>query len=226
MEKYQKVHKFLTNDSRYRFFYEAVTFATYEQVPGDFLEFGIYGGRTLAMLARFLNDGQYAEDARKVIGFDSFEGLEEETEGHAVWEEGACSLNTDPNHPTLAMGEKVTAESVLQMIDAIEVPRPEIVVGSYAETVEQTLATINAAAIIHIDCDLYDATREVLDHIEPVLQPGTLIAFDDWFHYRGNPRKGEARAFGEFLENNPEWFAVPYKTYSVFCNSFIMQKRN
>ena len=32
---------------------------------------------------------------------------------------------------------------------------------------------------------------------EPALQDGAMVMFDDWFHYRGNPRKGQSRAFSE-----------------------------
>ena len=41
----------------------------------------------------------------------------------------------------------------------------------------------------------------------------------------GNPNQGEARAFREFLDEHPSWQAIPYQTYSVFCNSFILHRR-
>ena len=49
--------------------------------------------------------------------------------------------------------------------------------------------------------------RSFLDGIAPILQEGTVLLFDEWFSYKGNPTKGEARAFFEFLEAHPEWGA-------------------
>ena len=82
------------------------------------------------------------------------------------------------------------------------------------------------AALVHIDSDLYPSAREVLFGIEPILQDGTMLCFDDWFMYRGDPGKGEARAFREFLAERPRWQAIPYQTYSVFCRSFLLHLRS
>jgi hypothetical protein len=40
-----------------------------------------------------------------------------------------------------------------------------------------------AVAFIHIDCDLYTATRDVLNLIRPPRRPGTVIAFDELCKY-------------------------------------------
>ena len=57
------------------------------------------------------------------------------------------------------------------------------------------------------------------------LQDGAVLLFDDWFHYRGSPEKGEARAFDEFLRAHPEWRSVHYRSYATFCNAFILSRR-
>lgn len=220
-----EVHRFLAQDARNRFFYSAVTFATFEGVPGDFLEFGVYGGRSITLLAKYLHSDTYGTIPRRVIGFDSFEGLEEEREGHVRWEKGACAINLDPSHPILALDDPVTPDAVIALSTTLGIPPPELVVGRFADTMDKALSDVEAAALIHIDCDLYEATAEVLERVEPLVQPGTLFAFDDWFHYKGDPTKGEARAFREFLARNPQWGARPFKTYGVFCASFILYER-
>jgi hypothetical protein len=52
-----------------------------------------------------------------------------------------------------------------------------------------------------------------------------MILFDDWFHYRGNPNRGEARAFREFTSAHPEWEPVHWTGYGTFCNAFILSRR-
>ena len=82
-----------------------------------------------------------------------------------------------------------------------------------------------AVALLHLDCDLYESTREALEYASPALQDGAMLMFDDWFHYRANPRKGQARAFSEFLAAHPEWIATSYRTYATFCHAFILSRR-
>ncbi len=220
-----RVMDFIRNDERYHFFYDAVTYVNYEDIPGDVLDLGVYGGRTTTILGKYLAESIYKKRDRHVIGFDSFEGLAADMENHAVWAEGDCAFNNDMTHPILDVGEPVSPESVQELSKALGLPEPEIVVGWFANTLAKRLETVVAAAIIHVDCDLYEAAKDIFDVIEPVLQPGTLIAFDDWFHYRGDPNKGEARAFHEFLEAHPHWGAVQYKTYGTFSNSFILYRK-
>ena len=57
------------------------------------------------------------------------------------------------------------------------------------------------------------------------LSDGALVCFDDWFMYAGDPNQGESHALKEFLEKHPEWQAIQYQTYSVFCNSFIFRRK-
>ena len=59
------------------------------------------------------------------------------------------------------------------------------------------------AAVIYVDCDLYKSTVPVLKFIVPFLQRGTIIVFDDWNCFYGDPELGERKAWSEFLSANP-----------------------
>lgn len=63
---------------------------------------------------------------------------------------------------------------------------------------------IKKLAFVHIDCDYYSSTKEVLNYIEPYLQEGTVILFDDYYCFKGNEQYGEQRAFNEFKKANPK----------------------
>lgn len=129
-------------------------------------------------------------------------------------------------HPQLGIGEPVTAAVVRRLFETCELPAPDLVEGSFDETLPASIPSKYAkAAVVHIDCDLYESTKTVFDAVAPALQDGTVALFDDWFHYRGNPNKGEARAFHEFLEAHDEWRAQPYRAYGTFCNSFVLYRR-
>lgn len=216
--------RLLRSDERTPAFLAAIDYINYEQVPGDIAEFGVFTGLSLALLAQ----GQTFDSKgmpRRIVGFDSFEGLPASAEGHARWREGACRTSI-AWHPFVEPGGRVTPEITERLFAACGLSAPELHVGLFASTVPAVVPSrYPAIALAHLDCDLYESTRCALEAMRPALQDGTVLLFDDWFHYRGNPEKGEARAFGEFLEAHPEWRAVHYRSYATFCNAFILSRR-
>jgi hypothetical protein len=53
-------------------------------------------------------------------------------------------------------------------------------------------------AFIHIDCDLYSSTVDILTGLADRLQAGTVILFDEYFNYPGW-RQHEFQAWQEFV---------------------------
>jgi hypothetical protein len=210
--------------SRFDVFTAAFEYINFEGVEGDVLEFGVFTGASLALLgqaASFDPKGM----ARRIAGYDSFAGLPSSAEIHARWQPGDCATNHSW-HPLLPVGAPVTPQGTLDLFAACGLPAPQIEAGRFEETLPRTLpAKYPRVALAHVDCDLYESTREVLAALFPVLADGAVLLFDDWFHYRGHPGKGEARAFAEALEAHPEWGAAQYRAYATFCNSFILYRR-
>jgi len=213
-----------SRDPRWTTFLRAVEYVNYEAVPGDIVEFGVFTGISLALLAK-----AHACDAkgmeRRIAGFDSFEGLPGSDEPHARWQPGDCSSN-HAWHPLLQAGEPVTPDVTRRLFDVCGLEPPLLHVGRFDQTLPKAFPAAHPrVALVHFDCDLYESTRDALAALAPVLQDGAMLLFDDWFHYRGHPGKGESRAFGEFLSAHPEWGAQQYQPYSTFCNSFILHRR-
>ncbi len=229
-----KAIEWLKYDARTDFFVNALQFVNWEGVPGDILEFGVSVGKSLALLSRLqrenLDHWRYSEPvcrARRIVGFDTFTGLPPDDTPHPRFGPGYFATNYLVGHPTLRYQEQITPESIRGLFQVCELPPPELEVGLFEDVLPGVIPEkYSQAAIVHIDSDLYTSARTVLWAVEPILQSGSLLLFDDWFMYRGDPTKGEQRAFTEFLEAHPQWQAIPYQTYSVFCNSFIMHKRS
>lgn len=139
-------------------------------VEGLVLEFGVYRGASLQMIAE--------RSARGVVhGFDSFEGLPEDWTGGRT--KGRFSLG----------GE----------IPPIEAPNVVLHKGWFEQTLPAFLeAHPGPARFVHVDCDLYRSTRTVLGHLAPRLSAGTIIVFDEYFNYPGW-REHEYRAFAELV---------------------------
>lgn len=236
MDTYDKAYQMLMSDFRYFAFRDILYWLNYEMVEGDILEFGVGAGASLLLFALFnaqyqkwpewLGDKQKKPIPRRIVGFDSFEGLPT-GEGHVRWHESVFKNNERLNHPFLAIGEAIKPEHIVKLFDVCGYEAPILEVGLFSDTVPKTIpAKYNKAALIHIDSDLYESCKTVLAHVEPLIQDGTVIMFDEWFAFKGNPNKGEARAFREFLEVNPHIQAIPYKQYSISSNAFILQKTN
>jgi O-methyltransferase len=211
-------------DARSTTFASAIDYVNFESVSGDVLEFGVFAGLSLAILSQAHRHDPKGM-TRRFVGFDSFEGLPASQDVHPRWSVGACA-RLHGWHPFAAEGTPVTPQLVLDLFDRCGLDRPELHIGSFSQTAPRVVPSLyQAAAIVHVDCDLYESTRDALQGIAPALQDGTMMLFDDWFHYKAHPAKGEARAMSEFLDQHPDWRAIPYRSYGVFCNAFILSHR-
>ncbi|HET6337702.1 MAG TPA: cytochrome P450 [Polyangiales bacterium] len=226
--------QWLKYDARTMFFTYALQYLNWERIEGDILEFGVAIGKSLALLARLhqesLHTWRYSDDAcheRRFVGFDSFEGLPDDSNEHPRWGAGSFASNYAYGHPSLAYDERVSPEALHRLFEICRLPRPQFEVGWFDQTIAASIPRkYKKAALVHIDSDLYTSARCALEGVAPILTDGALLCFDDWFMYRGDPNQGEARALADFLQEHPEWMAIPYQTYSVFCNSFIMRRRS
>lgn len=221
----------LRDDGRYSTFRSAIRFINYEMITGDVLEFGVGNGKSLAMLA-LLHQENLAQDShtdnltfsRRFVGLDSFSCLPADTYHHPRWWNGLFSTNYDSTHPFLKLFDKIDINVVEILFSLCKINiklhlekiwfnqlSPNVIPNKY-----------NKIALLHIDCDLYDSTYQVLHSVEPALQSGCMLLFDDWFCYQANPHKGEAKAFRDFLYAYPYWQAIHYRTYATHCNAFIL----
>ncbi len=142
------------------------------KAPDDLhLEFGVYKADSINLCAKLA-------PTRSFIGFDSFQGLPE------AWTLGARKGAFD-------IGGKLppTRKNVSLVKGFFDASLPEFCKENQGRKV----------AFIHIDCDLYSATRDVLNLLRPMLQPGTVIAFDEYYNYP-DWLEHEYKAWIEFVE--------------------------
>lgn len=65
-------------------------------------------------------------------------------------------------------------------------PNVKLVVGRFDATLPGWCKQHRGfASLIHIDCDLYSATRDVFRHMKPYIDSGTVIVFDEYWNYPG-----------------------------------------
>jgi O-methyltransferase len=195
---------------------QAFEFVKINGVLGDYFEFGVWRGKTFGY-ARIMAR-RYRLPHIRFRAFDSFAGLPATTEEtYNIWAPGqfACSRHD--------------FEAILQ--DKGFAPGEYVVTeGFYSDSLNETLIESMRrervqAAIVYIDCDLYESTRDVLNFIRHFLQDGSIICFDDYYNYRGRADRGEQRALTEFLAVHPDVLCRPYMPYSPLGMSFICELR-
>jgi hypothetical protein len=144
---------------------------------GLFLEFGVLHGASINRLARLKPNVTFH-------GFDSFTGLPE------AWF-GPLKKNT--------LSRQGTLPPVRANVSLIK--------GEFAATLPSFVAAHRGKAVrfVHMDCDLYSATRTVLTELRDMLRPGTVIVFDELYNY---PRweEGEYKALMEFAAETGRTF--------------------
>jgi len=232
----QKIRKFLQIPPNYvgdnGCIRAAATYIAANQIEGDYLEFGVWRGYSFAPAFHAItrnrkNHFELGYDTAEYLSwknndphfyaFDSFEGLPggESEKRMADYDEGsyACS-----------------EKDFLQNLSDREVDMSKVtpIKGFYDKTCSDETKrkhNIKKVAVVMIDCDLYESTVPVLKFLTDVVQQGTIIIFDDWFRFQGNPQHGEQLACKEWLESNPHFELIEFWRQGPQAVSFIVNMK-
>ncbi len=139
---------------------------------GLILEFGVYFGKTIRMMAN-----NFPDDI--IHGFDTFEGLPGDwfnTKQGSYSTDG--TIPKAPNNVKLYKG--LFSDTLPGFLD--DQP-PDIPVR-----------------LMNIDCDMYASTKDIFDLINDRVRPGTVIIFDEYVG-NPNWKKDEFKAFQEAVDS-------------------------
>lgn len=166
---------------------------------GDYLEFGVSQGGSLSCMYRAAKSTKLS--GMRFFGFDSFEGLPDETDSESEHPWYAGEFYSSLNY--------TTAFLINQGVDIKDV---NLIKGWFDDTCTEATVKqyqIKKAGIINIDCDIYSSTKTALDFCLPLIQEDVIIFFDDWNSWNlADKDLGEKKAFEEFLANNPRFSAT------------------
>jgi hypothetical protein len=184
------------------------------RIEGDYLEFGSGSNIRSFRLAYKYKTLEYP--TVRLFSFDSFEGLPEPDgiDKHPQWYKGAMAVSLKEFHDV--MRNQGASPEEYQAIP-----------GFYDNTLKNASPIdygVENAAMVFVDCDLYASTVYVLDFVKDILVDGSILAFDDWFCFNGDPDKGEQKAFSEFRVNNPQLNFSEYLNFGWHGKSFIVHR--
>ena len=152
-----------------------------EDVPGDFVECGVYRGGSAGVLGY---DAIRSRFQRKLWLYDSFAGMPEAIEKDDDYSrtlKGTC------------LGSENQTRRILRRLNVAEA-RYTIVAGLF----EDTLPTAEKPkiALLHIDCDFYNPVKLSLETFYKSVQPGGYVVLNDYGHFQGS-----RLATDEFINN-------------------------
>jgi hypothetical protein len=172
-------------------------------LPGDVLEFGVYKGASIVRLLTFRNLLE-TEYSRKVIGFDIFGKFPEE-----------LSLESDKKFVKRFEnegGNGISKEELEMHLKNKGFTNFSLIKGDILKTIPEYLKT-NAAlkiSLLHIDVDVYEPTRMILESLWNRIVPGGILMLDDY-----GTVEGETEAVDEFFAgkdviiNKPRFNYIP-----------------
>jgi len=151
-----------------------------ENIPGDFVETGVWRGGAAIMMRAVLE--AHGINDRRVFAADSFEGFPAQSQADTNFKVGGVA------------DFAVSLDEVKQNFARYGLLDEQVVFlkGLFRDTLPN--APISAIAVLRLDGDLYESTRDGLVLYEKLSRGGSLIA-DDYFLF-----EGQRKAIDEFRD--------------------------
>ncbi len=169
-------------------------------LPGHVVECGIFKGVSFIRLAAY-REILESQASRKLIGFDIF--------GEFPVPDEAADREFVTNFVSAA-GEGVSEDEFEKILAYKNVANYELVAGNILQTLPQYAADHPELkiALLHVDVDVYDATKCILENLFERVVPGGIVMLDDY-----GSAEGETNAVDEFLAGTS--YRVEKLGYSV-----------
>jgi hypothetical protein len=169
---------------------DAVAYVLRRDIPGAFVECGVWkGGSVLAMVRALQRQGV---DDRDIYLFDTFEGMTRPTERDTsrydaraldVW----VSSEAERTVPWAGFfnSDVFNIDTVQSLVLGTGYPKHRIhfVKGKVEDTLPDAAPT--SIALLRLDTDWYDSTWHELVHLYPRVSDGGVLLIDDYGHWDG-----------------------------------------
>jgi O-methyltransferase len=188
----------MTSVERMYALYKAVEYVLAAQIPGAFVECGVWRGGSMMVAAETLR--AFERTDRDLYLFDTFEGLPRPDSDRDV---DIFSNRAIDGWQQYARGEEASNWAYASLEDVranlLSTQYPSGAIHYIKGMVERTVPdnAPESIAILRLDTDWYVSTKHELVHLFPRLQPGGVLIIDDYGHFLG-----ARRAVDEFLLEN------------------------
>jgi hypothetical protein len=182
IDKLNNFTRFVSRQTLSKFLLKNEIFRNIVNIHGDIIECGVFHGGGLMTWANLSAIYEPLNHTRKIVGFDTFEGLSELT-GE---DRGSQKENFEYKHKGAYKFEAVNElEESIRLFDLNRpvghIPKVELVKGNAMVTIPEYLDQNKhlVVALLYLDFDLYEPTRIALESFIPRMPKGSVIAFDE-----------------------------------------------
>jgi hypothetical protein len=184
---YERCRKYtMTSWERLYALYMAVRYIVKANIPGAFLECGVWRGGSMMLIALTLLEMQQTE--RQLFLFDTFEGLPRPDEAMDVDVWGNRAIDGWRPHMKTDRSSSwayASLEEVRANMESTSYPMSRV--SFLKGMVEDTLPAKapSQIALLRLDTDFYTSTRHELEHLYPLLSRNGILILDDYGHFLG-----------------------------------------
>ncbi|MBZ4036576.1 TylF/MycF family methyltransferase [Flavobacterium sp. 17A] len=169
-------------------------------VRGEIVEFGIFKGNSFFRWIKF-RDLLEQTNSRKVIGFDIFGDFPEANFEEDKEKRDAFVKETNG-------GKSISLEEINDLLEKQGLHKNvDIIKGDILVTLDEYLDKNPhlKISLLHIDVDLYEPTKHILEKLYQRVTTGGIIILDDYGAFAGTNK-----AVDDFFQNNAEIKKLPF----------------
>lgn len=187
----------LTGPERVFALTHAVQYVVEHDVPGAFVECGVWkGGSMMAAALTLLRLGRQDRD---LFLYDTFEGMPRPTSLDVAHNGQSAAIDFERTRTSADSSEWCNASlddvRSAMLSTRYDPARIHLIKGKVEATIPASAP--ERIALLRLDTDWYESTRHELEHLFPRLSPGGVIIIDDYGHWQG-----ARRATDEYLRES------------------------
>jgi len=177
----------MTSNERLFGLIEAVKYVIQHNIPGDFVECGVWKGGSMMAIAETLL--KLGINNRQLYLYDTFSGMTAPTEEDkdSLNRNAADQLENDAdNKSESVVWAYSTLDEVKKNFANIAYPSENIhfIKGDILQTIPNYIP--NQIALLRLDTDWYASTRHEMIHLYPLLNKNGVLIIDDYGFWKGS----------------------------------------
>jgi hypothetical protein len=174
----------MTSVERQQALYDAVAYIIENDIEGDIVECGVWKGGSAMLVAMMLRARGVTD--RTIYLYDTFAGMSEPTPKDVNMRgKGAQERWLSLKRETFNEWDYASLEEVRKNMASTEYPAEKLVFveGKVEDTIPAVMP--EKIALLRLDTDWYESTRQGMEHLFPRLVPGGILILDDYGHWKG-----------------------------------------
>ena len=170
----------MTSPERINALWEATQYVARANIPGSFVECGVWRGGSMMVVAKTLLS--LNDTSRDLYLFDTFEGMTTPTERDVAYN-GTSALAFFETRDDWCAASLVDVETNMKTTGY-----PDHLIHYVRGPVEETIPEHipDEIALLRLDTDWYASTKHELLHLYPRLVMGGVLILDDYGHWEGS----------------------------------------